>query len=90
MSGYRDRHQAECWGDTRQVRKLWREDDFVDLAEYIRHFKAGSYPVATVVESRCAECDGRTSRVNLDEEEATQRVCLACGAIAFIGDSAEH
>ena len=43
-----------------------------------------------MVESRCGECDGRAFRVNLDEQEATQRVCLACGATAFIGDSAEH
>lgn len=70
--------------------KLWHGDNFDDLAEYIRHFKAGGYPVDTVVESRCGECDGRTFRVNIDEEEATQRACLACGAIAFIGDSAEH
>jgi hypothetical protein len=39
---------------------LWRGDTFDDLAEYIRHFKAGGYPVAKVVESRCGECDGRT------------------------------
>ncbi|MEV6598673.1 hypothetical protein AB0M36_17710 [Actinoplanes sp. NPDC051346] len=70
--------------------ELWRGDDSADLAEYIRHFKAGGYPVTTVVESRCGECDGRAFRINIDEEEATQRVCLACGAVAFIGDSAEH
>jgi hypothetical protein len=70
--------------------KLWRGDDFGDLAEYIRHFKAGGYPVTTVVESRCGVCDGRAFRVTIDEEEATQRVCLACGTAAFIGDGAEH
>jgi hypothetical protein len=70
--------------------ELWRGDDFDDLAGYIRHFRAGGYPVATVVESRCAGCDGRAFRVNLDEEENAQRVCLACGASAFIGDSADY
>ncbi|MEV6602412.1 hypothetical protein AB0M36_37025 [Actinoplanes sp. NPDC051346] len=70
--------------------KLWRGEDFADLAECVRDFKAGGYPVTTVVESRCGECDGRSFQVNIDEEEATQRVCLACGSVAFIGDSAEH
>jgi hypothetical protein len=70
--------------------KLWRGEDFDDLSEYIRSFKAGGYPVATVAESRCGECGGHSFRVNIDEEEATQRVCLTCGTVAFIGDSAEH
>ncbi|SCF45595.1 hypothetical protein GA0070216_11894 [Micromonospora matsumotoense] len=70
--------------------KLWRGENVDDLAEYLRHFAAGGYPVATVLESRCGECDGRTFRVTIDEEEATQRTCLTCGAVAFIGDSAEH
>src|SRR4051794_27252930 len=39
--------------------RLWRGDDFDGLAEYIRHFQAGGYPIATVAESRCGECDGR-------------------------------
>ena len=65
--------------------KLWRGEDFDDLSEYIRSFKAGGYPVATVAESRCGECGGHSFRVNIDEEEATQRVCLTCGTVAFIG-----
>jgi hypothetical protein len=69
---------------------LWRGEGFADLAECVRAFKAGGYPVATVVESRCGGCDGRAFRVNVDEEEAAQRICLACGAVVFIGDSAEH
>jgi predicted nucleic-acid-binding Zn-ribbon protein len=41
--------------------------------------------------SKCAKCGGRSFRViNIDEDEATQRVCLSCGATAFIGDSDEH
>lgn len=71
-------------------RQLWRGDDFDDLAEFIRHFEAGGYPVTTVVESRCAECDVRAFHVDIDEEEATRRTCLGCGAIAFIGESADY
>lgn len=70
--------------------KLWRGDDFDDLAAYIRHFKAGGYSVATVVESRCGVCDGCAFRVTVDEDDATRRACLDCGTTAFIGDSAEH
>ncbi|XVV15885.1 hypothetical protein ACQP2X_16500 [Actinoplanes sp. CA-131856] len=70
--------------------KLWRGEDFADLAEYVRQFEAGGYPVATVVESRCGQCDGRAFRVGIDEDEATLRMCLACGNVAFIGDSADY
>ncbi|MEV4842249.1 hypothetical protein AB0K20_03355 [Micromonospora matsumotoense] len=70
--------------------ELWRGENVDDLADYLRYFEAGGYPVATVVESRCGGCDGRSFRVDIDEEEATRRTCLACGAVAFIGDSAEH
>ena len=35
------------------------------------------------MESRCGVCDGRAFRVTIDEEEATQRACLACGTAAF-------
>ncbi|MBG0564373.1 hypothetical protein [Actinoplanes aureus] len=63
---------------------------FDDLAGYIRDFQAGGYPVAAVVESRCGKCDGRAFRVDIDEEENTRRVCVACGGTAFIGDSADH
>jgi len=84
----RPARSGRIWGDARQVREAAARDG--DLAEYIRHSKAGGYPVATVVESRCGECDGRAFRVNLDVQEATQRLCLACDATAFIGYSAEH
>ncbi|MEV4724747.1 hypothetical protein [Micromonospora humida] len=70
--------------------KLWRGENVDDLADYLRYFAAGGYPVNTVVESRCAGCDGRSFRVDIDEEEATRRTCLACGAVAFIGDSADY
>jgi hypothetical protein len=32
--------------------RQWRGENFTDLAEYIRHFRAGGYAVAAVVESR--------------------------------------
>jgi hypothetical protein len=58
-------------------RQLWRGNIFDDLAEFNRHFKAGGYSVATVVESRCAECDGRAFRVDIVDENAIRRICLA-------------
>lgn len=70
--------------------EFWRGEDFDDLAEYVRHFEAGGYRVATVAESRCGGCDGRAFRVRRDEEENSQRVCIGCGVVAFIGDSAEY
>ncbi|MFI7211582.1 hypothetical protein ACIBP4_12130 [Micromonospora maritima] len=70
--------------------RLWRGDNFADLAEYIRFFRAGGYPVSVVAESRCGECDGLAFRVDIDEEDATRRACLTCGGVAFIGDSADH
>ncbi|WP_430782373.1 hypothetical protein [Actinoplanes sp. G11-F43] len=70
--------------------ELWRGRDFEDLAAAVRDFRAGGYRVDTVIESRCAGCDGRAFRVDVDEQDNTRRVCLACGASRFIGDSAEH
>lgn len=68
----------------------WRGDTFDDLAASIRDFRAGGYPVATVVESRCGRCDGRAFRVEVSADESSRRTCVACGDTAFIGDSAEH
>ncbi|MFJ8689827.1 hypothetical protein [Micromonospora wenchangensis] len=70
--------------------ELWRGENVDDLADYLRYFAAGGYPVDTVVESRCGGCDGRAFRVDIDEEEATRRTCLACGTVTFIGDSADY
>jgi hypothetical protein len=70
--------------------KLWRGENFEDLAEYVRHYQAGGYPVAKVAESVCSQCNGRTFRVNINDDESTQRICLRCGAAAFIADSADH
>ncbi|MEV0896093.1 hypothetical protein [Actinoplanes sp. NPDC049802] len=62
----------------------------MDLAECIREYQAGGYPVAVVKESRCGRCDGVVFRVEVTEDESVRRICLACGEAAFIGDSAEH
>ncbi|MEV6305336.1 hypothetical protein AB0M02_38390 [Actinoplanes sp. NPDC051861] len=70
--------------------KLWRGETFDDLAAYIRHFAAGGYPVDTVVESRCASCDGRAFVLEIDEDENTRRVCRTCDTTTFIGDSADY
>jgi hypothetical protein len=71
--------------------ELWRGENADDLAECIRHHRAGGYPVAVVVESTCRACGGGRFRVNLlEEDDATQRVCLGCGSAEFIGDSAEY
>jgi hypothetical protein len=71
--------------------KLWRGEDFADLAEYIREFQAEGYPVSKVVESVCDHCNGRAFRVLVDDTEGcAQRVCGGCGAAAFIADSAQY
>jgi hypothetical protein len=68
--------------------KLWRGEDHEDLAEYVREFQAGGFPVAQVVESVCARCGGRTFRVTVDAaEERARRTCVDCGTVAYVGDS---
>jgi hypothetical protein len=70
--------------------KLWRGEDFADLADYIREFQAEGYPVDQVVESVCGHCNGRAFRVLVDDTEGcAQRTCVGCGTAAFIADSAE-
>lgn len=46
-----------------------RGDDFDDLAEYVRTFKAGGYPVDHVRASACRMCDGLSFRVLVDDEQ---------------------
>ena len=71
--------------------KLWRGEDFADLADYLRHFRAEGYPVDQVVESVCAQCTGRAFRVLVDDiQGCAQRICVGCGTAAFIADSAEY
>jgi len=71
--------------------QYWRGEDLADLTDYLHEFQAGGYPVVDVVESVCANCTGRNFRLTADDEEGcAQRVCVTCGAAAYIADSAEH
>lgn len=69
----------------------WRGENLGDLAEYLRDFKAGGYPVEDVAESVCAGCGGRGFRVAADDEAGcAQRLCAGCGETAYLADSAEY
>jgi hypothetical protein len=71
--------------------KLWRGENFDDLAELIRDHQAGGYPVDTVTESICARCDGRAFRVLVDDLQGfAERMCVACETTAFLADSADY
>jgi hypothetical protein len=69
----------------------WRGEDMADLADYLREFRAGGYAVEDVAESVCAGCSGRSFRVAVDDEEGcAERVCVVCGAGAYLADSAAY
>lgn len=72
--------------------KWWRGDDSGDLGEYLGQFSAAAgYPATRITASRCSGCGGAEFSVELDADDGgAQRRCTACGAVAFIGDSAEH
>jgi hypothetical protein len=40
--------------------QYWRGETFSDLAEYLREFQAGGYPVEHINELACRGCQGRT------------------------------
>jgi hypothetical protein len=68
--------------------KLWRGEGYEDLAEYVREFQAGGFPVARVIESVCGRCDSRTFHVAVDAaEERARRTCVRCETVAYVGDS---
>jgi hypothetical protein len=70
--------------------KWWRGADFNDLAEYIKLITAEGYPADQIVQSVCV-CGNTTFRLLADPDEGcAQRICTACGAAAFIGDSDEY
>jgi hypothetical protein len=70
--------------------QYWRGEDLADLAEYLRSFQAGGYPIVDVVESVCADCEGRAFRLVADDDEGcVQRICVSCGSPSFIADSAD-
>ncbi|MGC5051091.1 hypothetical protein ACLQ2S_06540 [Micromonospora sp. DT48] len=60
--------------------KFWRGDDFTDLADYLREYQPGGYPVAQVEELICQRCGGRAFAVLADDEDGcAQTRCLTCG-----------
>ena len=63
------------------------------LADYLRGFAAGGYPVAEVVPAACAACGGSSEAgfsVALDDEEGVAvRTCLLCDTSVPMLDSAE-
>jgi hypothetical protein len=70
--------------------EYWRGTEHADLAEYLRDYAAGGYPVDDVTASVCAACGGRRFRVHADHEEGcVQRTCVDCAAEAFVADSAD-
>ncbi len=71
--------------------KLWRGEDFDDLAACVRTHEAGGYPVAHVIELVCRQCAGTIFRVLVDDEEGcAATICQRCQAESAIADSAEY
>lgn len=71
--------------------KLWRGQDYEDLAAYVRTYKAGGYPVARVTEFVCPSCQGTAFRVLVDDDEGcAAAICKGCQGQYAIADSAEH
>ncbi|USX55809.1 hypothetical protein [Lentzea sp. HUAS12] len=60
------------------------------LDEAIRAYQDEGYEVTHVVESVCGGCGGKSFTVQMTEDQAVRRTCLACGLGEFIGDSDEH
>jgi hypothetical protein len=68
----------------------WKGSDFADLAEYVRRLTADGYPAREILQSMCA-CGGTEFRLEAEPDEGcARRTCAACGASAFIGDSADY
>lgn len=63
----------------------------IDLATYIRAYRAGGYPVTHVNEHVCPACRGTAFRVLVDDEEGCAvAICEGCRAESPLADSAEH
>ena len=68
----------------------WTGEDFADLAEYLRVVTAEAYPADRIRQSVC-RCGGTIHGLRVDSvESVAQRICVTCGASAFIADSEEH
>ena len=66
-------------------------DNALDLDEYLTDFSSYSYPVGRVVHARCTKCGGTTFGLWLDDAEGcARRMCLGCGALVFMLDSAGY
>ncbi|MDG4782986.1 hypothetical protein O7614_25300 [Micromonospora sp. WMMD961] len=70
---------------------FWRGDNFTDLADYLREYQPGGYPVARVREMICQRCGDKSFAVLADDENGcAQTRCLTCGDHALIADSADY
>jgi len=66
-----------------------RGREFVDLASYLREVTEETNPTRVVLESTCG-CRATAFLLEADAAEGcARRVCQACGAEAFLGDSEE-
>jgi len=66
-----------------------RGREFTDLASYLREVTESANPARVVLESTCG-CRATAFRVEADADEGcARRICVACGASAFLGDSEE-
>ena len=62
-----------------------------DLAEYVRAYQAGGYPVARVQELVCEKCQGTTFSVLVDDEEGcAAAMCRDCRHEHAIADSIDY
>ncbi|MEU5784580.1 hypothetical protein [Micromonospora lupini] len=80
-----------CTGGHRHHRNVLAGDNFTDLADYLREYQPGGYPVAQLKEMVCEQCGGKTFAVLADDEAGcAQARCLTCGDDVLIADSSDH
>ena len=66
----------------------WTGTEPADIDDYLTAFTADGYPATRVVHSVCAECQGQTFRIRVDDEEGcAERTCAKCGASQLLLDS---
>jgi hypothetical protein len=69
--------------------RWWIGTDYADIVEYLRALTAQSYPATEVRQARCS-CGHAAFGLRVDPDEGcAERTCRACGARAFIADSAD-
>jgi hypothetical protein len=70
----------------------WKGDSSADIAEYLREYQAGGYPVDQVVDSQCTSCGGRSFRLTINalSNDGAHRTCVKCESSAFIADSEDY